>query len=249
MSVNTNEQWAEDELGAITSVSGERTVEGRVARTLRELITSGRLDPGLRLRYRDLATRFDVSVTPVRIALRDLSKEGLVEIAPRGVVRVTPLSREEIEEIYAARAGLEGLLAKVGAENIADQTLAEMWRLLGELKAIAIAEDRWRYLEQARAYRLACYESAKRPRLLKSVLLLVQRSARYSALTLGEFGRFDESIAYLERLFDACERRDGEAAEAITRESMDWSRSYLTGKYAATLVTEVALGRGGSHRA
>jgi DNA-binding GntR family transcriptional regulator len=229
-----------NELAAVTPVAGDRTVEQAIVRALRDLITDGRLEPGLRLRYRDLAARFGVSVTPVRIALRDLAKEGLVEIAPHARARVTPLSIEELEEVYSARAGLEGLLAKRGAERMTDEALAPMRKRLGELESIADTRNRRRYLHAIWAYRLLCYEQAGRPRLLETVSLLVRRSARYNTLSLDEQRRFEESLVFQRRFLDASERRDGAAAERVMREAMDWGRDYLTVKYAALMVADEA---------
>ena len=58
--------------------------------------------------------------TPVRISLTHLEREGLVEVGPTGRATVTRASREDFEEIYAARAGLEGLAARVGAVALTD---------------------------------------------------------------------------------------------------------------------------------
>ncbi|WP_423169247.1 GntR family transcriptional regulator, partial [Stenotrophomonas geniculata] len=77
---------------------------------LREAIINGSLHPGDRLTYRDLAQRFGVSVTPIRIALRELSNEGLVEMRAHTGTRVSPLSGDELEELFATRIGIEGWL-------------------------------------------------------------------------------------------------------------------------------------------
>ena len=63
---------------------------------------------------RDLAQRLGVSQTPVRIGLSELEREGLVEVGETGRALVSRLTREDLEEIYAARLGLEGLAARVG---------------------------------------------------------------------------------------------------------------------------------------
>jgi DNA-binding GntR family transcriptional regulator len=219
-------------LAGVNPLGTERTVEQAVIRDLRELIAGGTLEPGIRLRYRELAAQFGVSVTPVRIALRDLAQEGLVELTPHGGARVTPLSIEELEELYAARAGLEGLLAYLGTERLDDEGLALTRSRLTELVRRAKRDDRRGYLEMLWAYRLPCYTSAERPRLLERVSLLRRRAARYNQLTLADTGRFAGSLAFQKRFYDACAARDRDAAEVVVREAMDWSRRYLVAKYA-----------------
>src|SRR2546425_12668775 len=90
------------------------SVEDGVYQALREEIGRLQLAPGERLRLEELADRFQVSLTPVRHALRRLESEGLVVSERRRGSRVAPLSVEEIEEIQAIRLGLESFLARYG---------------------------------------------------------------------------------------------------------------------------------------
>ena len=92
---------------------------------------------GTPLVQRDLAQRLGVSQTPVRIGLSELEREGLVEVGDTGRALVSRLTREGLEEIYAARLGLEGLAARVGAVAVDDAGVAEMRVLLRELDRLA----------------------------------------------------------------------------------------------------------------
>ena len=101
-------------------------MEDAVYRALRSEIGRLEMAPGQRLRLEALAGRFQVSLTPVRHALRRLESEGLVESLPRRGSSVAPLSVEELEEIQALRLGLETFLARHGAEACTADALAEM---------------------------------------------------------------------------------------------------------------------------
>ena len=87
------------------------SIEQRVARTLRELIVDGTAPGGTPLVQRELAQQLGVSPTPVRAGLSQLEREGFVAVTPTGRAVVSRLTREDFEEIYAARLGLEGLAA------------------------------------------------------------------------------------------------------------------------------------------
>jgi DNA-binding GntR family transcriptional regulator len=72
-----------------------------LASELRKMINSGRLRDGERLVERDLASYFSVSRIPMREAIRQLERDGLVEIfRNRGAV-VRTLSVEDLDEIYS----------------------------------------------------------------------------------------------------------------------------------------------------
>ena len=65
-------------------------------------------------------------------------------IAPRPILGrslVRRLTREDLEEIYAARLGLEGLAARVGAPALGDAGHIEMRGLMRELERIAKRRD------------------------------------------------------------------------------------------------------------
>src|SRR5438094_5111779 len=122
------------------------SLEQRVTELLRELIVSGELPEGTPLVQRELAHRIGVSQTPVRIGLSELARDGLVEVTDTGRSLVSRLTREDLEEIYAARLGLEGLAARVGAAALEDDGIKRMRALMRELERLAKQRDVEEYL-------------------------------------------------------------------------------------------------------
>ncbi|TWT27470.1 GntR family transcriptional regulator [Planomicrobium sp. CPCC 101110] len=84
------------------------TLQFKVTTKLRELILKGEFKMGERLMQEEWAHKLGVSRMPLREALRQLEVEGLVRIEPRRGAVVTPVSADDIEEIYQLRALLEG---------------------------------------------------------------------------------------------------------------------------------------------
>jgi DNA-binding GntR family transcriptional regulator len=212
-----------DQMSALNSTRLEiSSVEDGVYRALRQAIGRLELAPGERLRLEELAARFDVSLTPVRHALRRLESEGLVVSRRRRGSQVAPLSVEELEEIQALRLGLETFLARRGAEAITDEALAEMTAARDEMERAFRAGDLDAYLTSFWSLRDACYRCAGRPRLERALQDQRVRVERY-VLTLC---RDPEAFADLRRgpdtLLEACRARDGEAAEAATRDALEW---------------------------
>lgn len=82
------------------------------ARQLRDEIVSGRLPPGTVIRDAEVAGRLGVSITPVREAIAQLAAEGLIDIAPNRVRRVTHETQKSALELV----DLMGLLACAGVE-------------------------------------------------------------------------------------------------------------------------------------
>jgi len=219
--------------GAALALLPHRTVEEAAVATLREAILTGVLQPGERLAYRDLAGRLGVSMTPVRTALRELANEGLVELRAHTGAWVTPLSVDELEEIFVTRVGIEGWLARHGAPRLTDEGIERMAAQLAELRRAKRADDRETYLRRAEEFRATCYEAAGRPRLLERFAALYEHSMRYHFLTIADVSRFDRSRGNMERFFAACRERDGAEAEHVIQEALLWTLSSLTAALAS----------------
>jgi DNA-binding transcriptional MocR family regulator len=129
-----------DALKSVAPIARE-SVEDRVAETLRDLIVTGRLPEGTPLVQRELAERLGVSQTPVRLGLVELQRVGLVEIGENGRASVSRLTREDFEEISAARLGLEGLAARLGAAAVGRRSSSAMRLGLRELERLGKAAD------------------------------------------------------------------------------------------------------------
>jgi DNA-binding GntR family transcriptional regulator len=195
------------------------SVEDRVAEALRELIVTGQLPEGTPLVQRDLAQRLGVSQTPIRIGLTALHRLGLVEVGETGRASVSRLTREDLEEIYAARRGLEGLAARVGAAAVGPPELARMRELLTELERLAREQDVDGYLRVRWEFHAACYEAAGRPRLVAEVERLFWRAERYNRLVLSSRERFRGSVRIYRRFYEACKAGDARAAAGLVEES------------------------------
>jgi len=211
-----------DVLGSVAPIARE-SVEDRVAETLRDLIVTGRLPEGTPLVQRDLAERLGVSQTPVRLGLVELERVGLVEIGETGRASVTRLSREDFEEISAARLGLEGLAARLGAEAVGPAGLERMRLGLRELERLGREADVDGYLRARWAFHAACYEASGRTRLVAEVERLFWRSERYNRIVLSSRERFRHSVGNYRRFYDACKAGDPRAAQDVMRESLDWA--------------------------
>lgn len=106
-----------------------------VAGQIRDAIRRGVLRPGDRLIEADLAHRLDVSKTPVREAVRDLERQGLVQMHPRRGSFVRRMTVQDLREIRTLRATLEGLALRLGMEVVDPEPwIAELEELIEQMR-------------------------------------------------------------------------------------------------------------------
>jgi DNA-binding GntR family transcriptional regulator len=142
---------------------------------------------------------------------------------------VTELSFEDMEEIYAARSGLEGLAARRGAEAMGDADVERMQGVFKTIAALGEAQAIDAYIATRWEFHAICYRAARRARLLREVERLFLRAERYNRLVLSTPERFRESVERHHRnLLEACTERDGDAAEEAIRIGMQWCVECLT---------------------
>jgi DNA-binding GntR family transcriptional regulator len=96
----------------------EAGVTVEAAEHIRSAIRSGRIAPGERIVERTIASDLGISSIAVRDAFARLAQEGWIERLPRRGVRVRRLEPEEIEDISALRALLEGEAAARAAAQL-----------------------------------------------------------------------------------------------------------------------------------
>jgi DNA-binding GntR family transcriptional regulator len=89
-----------------------------VVRRLREGILQGRFAPGQRLIARDVMEHLQISRGPVREAFRRLAAERLIDVVPNRGAVVRKLSRRQVSNLFQIRERLEGLAARLAAQNI-----------------------------------------------------------------------------------------------------------------------------------
>jgi len=104
--------------------------------TLRQDLLCGRLSSGDRLVEQRLAQRLKVSRTPVREALRQLQREGLIQADQRGGLGVTTISIADAIQLYDCRLGLEQIAAVGACENATPQQLAGLRQCLVEAQQL-----------------------------------------------------------------------------------------------------------------
>jgi DNA-binding GntR family transcriptional regulator len=122
-------------LDAILSSPLNRGLAADIALRLRIAIVHGYFGPGERLREEALAKSLGVSRGPVREALSQLEREGLVVIQRNRGTFVARLTREDAEEIYSLRRVLERLAVQRVIRRAAPAQFAAMRQIVETMNA------------------------------------------------------------------------------------------------------------------
>ncbi len=133
---------------------------------MRAAVISGEMKPGEVYSAPALGKRFGVSPTPVREAMLDLVKEGLVVSLPNKGFRVTEVSDEDLDEITALRLLIEPPTVHDVTPLIDDAGLARLRRMAAAIVDFASEGDLISYTEADRKFHMAILEYSGNKRLV-----------------------------------------------------------------------------------
>ena len=203
------------------------TIPERIFALLREAIVEGTMPAGSKISEPELARAHGISRGPLREAIGRLEACGLVVRRPNVGARVVTLSSQQLLEIFHVREALEGMAARLAAQNMSEAEIADL-RLLLEQHGEQIERDRDHAYFQREGdldfhYRIVQgSHNARMIELLCNDLYHLVRLYRY------QFGmsskRGPRAFVEHEHIVDAIERRDPEMAELMMRAHIRASR-------------------------
>ncbi len=106
----------------------------QIADVIRQMILEGKLKPGEKLVQGKLADMLNVSRTPLREAYRKLEQEGLLQVTTSGTIEVVKLDANDVLEMYDLREVIDGLAARLAAQNARPEELAALQTSLDKMK-------------------------------------------------------------------------------------------------------------------
>jgi DNA-binding GntR family transcriptional regulator len=211
------------------SASGERLGERHVALRdqvlveLRRRIVDAQYLPGERLTEDRLAEDFGVSRNPVREALRVIEAEGFVEMQPRRGAVVSSPSATSMRDMFAVRALLEPMAARLAADRARPEDLRGLRQLLEDARDATERGDLVRVAELNSALHSRVFELSGN-RWLVQFSIAMYRHVHW-VFRLGAEARAAHSWEEHVRLVEALEAHDADAAERAAVEHVQAAES------------------------
>ncbi|RSN02481.1 GntR family transcriptional regulator [Nonomuraea sp. WAC 01424] len=208
---------AEDRLD-LPMVGERQSLREQVAHALRAALITGEMRPGVVYSAPVLAAQFGVSATPVREAMLDLAKEGLVEAVRNKGFRVTELSDRDLDELTQIRE----LIEVPTVSRLADSARAEEFERLRpvaqEIVSPADRADLLAYVDADLRFHLELLALSGNVHLVEVVRDLRNRARLYGLSQLAERGSLTDSAREHLALLDALKSGDAAAVAHLMAE-------------------------------
>ena len=125
-----------------------------VYQKIREIIATRYYEPGQRVNKRELAEMLEVSQTPVNEAVTRFISEGLMEQKGRGGIFLKVYTYQDVKDLYAVRAGLEGISLRLCIEDGQVDKLDDAMKIFENMKRPLSFEEKKAYPKMDRAFHL-----------------------------------------------------------------------------------------------
>ncbi len=197
-----------------------------VLAALERAIMQAELKPGQHLKESELATRYGVSRGPVREALQELERKGVVVKLPNRGTFVAHWSQKEIDDFYLFRIHTEAFSARLAAERRTQEDVKDLTRLVRMMQLCLEDGDTYHFLDVDAEFHWRVALAAKCAPLLATVETLRWQTRLAMAWEKGNHTspeQFEHAVHFHERITEAVEQADGEAAAQAMREHVQAS--------------------------
>ncbi|MHB8773041.1 MAG: GntR family transcriptional regulator [Syntrophales bacterium] len=182
---------------------------------IRMEIVSRNFPPGMKLSEQLLCTRWGVSRTPIREALRNLESEGFISsIRHKGFV-VTSVSMHDVEQIYTVLMSLDSLAGRLATPALAGdpEKLAALRALCDEMGTFCGHRDVEGYMKKNLEFHSLIFRASENGWMITILENLHSHTNRFILNALYIPRRIENSVQEHREILRCIETRDGKGVE------------------------------------
>lgn len=213
---------------SLKPIKKEITTQDKVYKQIKKAILFGGMSSDQIFTEVQLAETLNTSRTPVRAALQDLVKEGLLVSIPRKGVTVREITPAEQDEIFLLRRSIEAQVVKKLTEVITSPDQLKILRVIVEQQEEALQnDDAIRFIELDHEFHLSLTRLANFG-IIEEVLQNLHNLTQLMGLkAIRQKGRMKNVIKEHSDIIDALEKRNAELASAVILSHLDNTKDTL----------------------
>ena len=207
------------------------TLREKVIISLRADLTTGGMSQGITYSIPMLAEKFGVSATPVREAVLELTKEGLLFPVPNKGFRMVETSEEKLRDITDIRILLEVPITIKVAEIISQDKIDELRELALHIQVLAKRSDFVLFIENDRKFHHQILELCQNKPLVEYADQLRSQTRIHGIPYLIDSGRLLSSSNEHLALLDAMEKRNYKLVGEITSQHINHTFAAINARH------------------
>ncbi len=205
------------------------TIADKLFIDLRRAILEGELPAGKKISEPELANAYGVSRGSLREAISKLENCNLVTRKPNVGARIIGFSMTHMMEIYLIREAMEGMAARLAAENMNDEEIERLSNVLKSPMELNSPQGNAQCnLDIDLDFHFCIIQGSKNQRLIRMLCQDLYDLVRFYRFRLPSgFSRTEQAFQEHSLIVSAIKRHDGEMAETLMRHHIRASRDYV----------------------
>ncbi len=212
------------------STNDPETKESIIYHQIRDAILQNEFEPGTVLIERKLSDQYGVSRSPVRYALRQLVKEGMLDDEPGKGIVVPVYTLEDILGVYDLLEVLQVYALQVSLKNYDEKADETLGKIMEETKNSLDAKDLMGRMDWDVQFHKFIIGYVNNKWLSKMFDLLLNQKRRFDITSFSDFEHGRETTQQHEDLYNAIVARDLDAAIETERKHSQYIKQYYIEK-------------------
>lgn len=209
------------------------TIKDQVYAILKAEICGGEHVDGQRLQENDLATRLNVSRSPVREALRQLASDGLVLEIPNKGVFVRELTPKDIDDIFEMRLLLETYAINRSPDFMTPAALEKLTFYHGELARLHAAGELSLYRDIDSKLHSLLIQLSGNDVAIAVYDKISSLAQKFRGISLLGKQRFDDSVEEHQSIIAGLLKSDTAGAAATNKRHLQFAKQEIVNHLAA----------------
>lgn len=194
----------------------------RAYELIRERIVSLELDPGVPINEMILARQIGMPPGAAKEAIARLVEEGWLDRVDQGIQVAEDTLASILNQLFQVRSVLEGLCARLAAEQATDQQIASLEAMMPLFEEAARKADSQSWIQLDQRFHEAIYASAGNLFLENALKQIYTLDMRIWYLVLDRMTDLPRIVESHRTIVNALKDRDARAAErALTKHIQD----------------------------
>ncbi len=206
-----------------------KPLRDKIASTIRSQIIEGNIIPGEKLTETGVANMLGISRTPLREAFFQLHAEGFVKFTPRKGAIVSDISITDAKETYEIKNTLEGLAARLAAQNVTDSLIDDLVSINNRLEdqITKKKKDIKLIFDLNGKFHQTIIGASGNKKLSEMLIVIRRQTQRYNYIYLSLLSRLEDSISDHVKIINALRKKDAELAEQLAKRHSESAQKIL----------------------
>lgn len=204
-----------------------KTLNVLIYEAFRKTIILGDIPAGTRINEKVFAEELNISRTPIRLAMKQLVNEKLVEHIPKAGIVVKGIRIKDAYEIYDIRKSLDTLATIKAMNQMTEADFQELQTLLEQGEQYNEADEIELVLKNFSDFNAFIYEKSQMPRLKSIVLELQAYLVYFRDIAIRSTKRRDKALEEHWLIFRGMKTKNVEQITLIMHEHLDRSLQFI----------------------